>query len=276
MRIDLPQPYGVDSMLGFLRARAIDGLEWFDGREYARGLALPSGPGAVHLQITDRAIEAEFEVTHPDDLSAAVELVRRVFDLDTDAATIDRHLSHDPLLAPLVVETPGLRLPGTFNPFEAAVRAIVGQQVSVAGARTVLGRIVAAHGDEIDLSMAREFGIRRLFPTPAALAQADPTGFSMPQSRARTITSIATAVDSGELVLALANPTLRTDLLALKGIGPWTADYIRMRALGDPDVLLATDLVIARVIERDGITAEQSDAWAPWRSYATLHLWRSA
>lgn len=276
MRIDLPQPFDVESMLGFLSARAVDGLEWFDGREYARGLDLPSGPGVVHLVVNDDAIEAEFEVTHPDDLSVAVDLVRRVFDLDADVGTIDAHLSADPLLANLVAQAPGLRLPGTFDPFEASVRAIVGQQISVAGARTVLGRIVAAHGEPLDLSMAREFGLRHTFPTPFALAGADPAGFSMPRARAHTINRVAAAIDSGELVLDRDHATLRADLLTLPGIGPWTADYIRLRALGDPDVLLSTDLVIARVLERDAVTPEQSAAWAPWRSYATLHLWRSA
>lgn len=276
MRIDLPQPYDTESILAFLSARSITGVEHFEGREYARIVPLDNGPAVVCLVLGAEHVDVDLEVAHPDDLGQAIEAIRRLLNLDADSSAIDAHLSRDRLLAPLIAATPGLRLPGSVDPFEATVRAIVGQQVSVAGARTVLGRIVNQFGDTVETATARTFGLTHAFPAPEALATAEEKDFSMPRSRARTIIEVARAIDSGDLVLDASDADLRDRLLAIRGIGPWTADYVLMRALGSPDVLLDTDLILARVLARDGVDAQRSAAWAPYRSYATLHLWRTA
>jgi AraC family transcriptional regulator of adaptative response / DNA-3-methyladenine glycosylase II len=197
--------------------------------------------------------------------------VRRLLDLDADPCAIDAHLATDPSLAPLVAKRPGLRSAGAVDGFEMAVRAVVGQQISVSGARTVLGRIVAEHGP-----IAFDGQDFRLFPAAADFADIDPTTLPMPRARGRTLIALARACASGELTLdpGADRDRERATLLALPGIGPWTADYVRMRTMRDPDVLLATDLGVRKSADRLGIdlTGGRPD-WAPWRSYASHHLW---
>jgi AraC family transcriptional regulator of adaptative response / DNA-3-methyladenine glycosylase II len=202
------------------------------------------------------------------DLVAVVARVRRLLDLDADPVAADDVLSRDLRLAPLIHKRPGLRSPGSIDGFETAVATIVGQQVSVAGARTVLGRIVAESGEPFDGG--------RLFPAPARLAEIDPAELPLPRTRARCLIALATAVAAGDLDLhpGADRDEIRARLLALPGIGPWTADYVRMRAVGDPDVLLSADLVVRRAATDLGIDLRDGvPEWAPWRSYATHHLW---
>jgi len=196
--------------------------------------------------------------------------VRRFFDLDADSVAIDAALTSDPALAPLVRDLPGLRMPGSLDAEETLFRTLVGQQISVAAARTVLGRIT------------RELGHGGLFPTAAEIAASEGV-IRGPLSRVRTIMGVAEAAARGDLALDVGTPVdeFTARLVALPGVGPWTAGYLAMRVLGNPDVLLDTDLVVLQSAARRGLPAtrrsiaQYGERWAPWRSYATMHLWRA-
>ena len=205
--------------------------------------------------------------------TGAVRRLRRLLDLDADPVAVDAVLGADPALAPLVAATPGRRSPGAVDPFEIAVRAVVGQQISVAGARTVAGRIVAAAGEP--LRVAAVPALTHVFPAPAALAAIDPARLPMPASRRRTITELATRVGDGRIVLdgGADRDELSAALGAVPGVGPWTTGYVLMRGLGDPDVFLPTDLGARAGLARLGVDAEHAERWRPWRSYALHHLW---
>jgi AraC family transcriptional regulator of adaptative response / DNA-3-methyladenine glycosylase II len=197
--------------------------------------------------------------------------VRRLLDLDADPLAVEHVLTADPALAPLVRKRSGLRSPGAVDGFETTARTIVGQQISVAGARKVVARIVREHG-----TAAFDGEPWMLFPTADRLAQVDPATLPMPRARGRSLVGAAAAFADGSIVLDPGSDldAVRADLLALPGIGPWTADYLRMRAGGDPDVLLDSDLVIRRAAAGLGIDlSEHKPDLAPWRSYATYHLW---
>jgi AraC family transcriptional regulator of adaptative response / DNA-3-methyladenine glycosylase II len=271
VRLAVRRPFAAAETLAFVGARAIPGVETWDGSQYRRALALDHGPGVVTLTAGDGHVLARVELTHWADLGAAVQRVRRLLDLDADPVAVDGALAGDVRLAPLVGATPGRRAPGSVDAFETAVRGIVGQQVSVAGARTVAGRFVAAAGTPIPFADGLV-----AFPSPAALAEAPDHAFSMPARRRQTIRRLAAAVADGSLELhAGADPfAVREQLLAVPGIGPWTADYVVMRGLGHPDTFLATDLGVRQAMQRLGI--ERPDpGWAPWRSYVVHHLWGS-
>ncbi len=254
------------------------GLESVADGTYARLVSLPHGPGVVELTPAADHVVARLELADLRDTGVAVERSRRLLDLDADPVAIDEALAADPVLADLVHEAPGLRLPGGFNAVEVAVRTVVGQQVSVAGARTVLGRLVAQEGEAVDLALAQEHGLTHLFPSVEVLADLDPETLPMPRSRGRAVATVAGAVAAGGLDLSPGadRAATRAALLALPGIGPWTADYVLMRGLGDPDVLLTSDLVLRRELEHRRVTADHAARWAPWRSYAGMHLWRAA
>ncbi|MBD1268691.1 DNA-3-methyladenine glycosylase 2 family protein [Aeromicrobium tamlense] len=278
LELALRPPFQGAALLDWFAPRAIEGVERVDGRTYARVLNLPHGVGAVELTLHDERVSAELELTDLRDLAPAVQRCRRLLDLDADPAAIDEALSADPLLARLVQEAPGMRLPGQVDGFEMVMRAIVGQQVSVAGARTILGRVARSRGTEVDLELAHRHGLTHAFATAESVAEAAPEEFAMPRGRAAAILAVAHAVASGDLDLhpGADRAAARERLLAVRGIGPWTADYVRMRALGDPDVLLDTDLVLRRVLAREGLDRTRTERWRPWRSYASLHLWRVA
>lgn len=194
-----------------------------------------------------------------------------MLDLDADPAAVDAVLGADATLAPLVGKRPGIRAPGTVDGYETAVRTIVGQQISLRGARTVLGRIVAEHG-----TAAFDGEDWLTFPTAETLAGVDPVTLPMPRARGRSVVALSAAFAGGALELGPATDReqVRPALVALPGVGPWTADYLRMRTLGDPDVLLATDLVVRRAAGDLGLDlGDGRPTWAPWRSYATYHLW---
>jgi AraC family transcriptional regulator of adaptative response / DNA-3-methyladenine glycosylase II len=276
LRLAVRQPFAWPELLAFLGDRAISGVEYVDDHVYARVLRLPNGLGVVRLTPHDDRVDAELELGDLRDTAVAVERCRRLLDLDADPVAIGEVLGADPLLRSLVEEVPGQRLPGQVDGFEVAVRAIVGQQVSVAGARTILGRFAQAYGTPVEFTLAAEHGLTHTFATSEAIAEADDTALSMPRSRAQALISVARSVVSGELDLdpGADRVDTRNRLLAHRGIGPWTADYVVMRAFGHPDVMLETDLIIRRMLTRHGIDADRTATWQPWRSYAALHLWR--
>ena len=278
LRLAVRRPFDPAGLLTFLGDRAIAGVEHVDDQVYARVLRLPHGLGAVRLTLHDDRVDAELELADLRDTAVAVERCRRLLDLDADPVAIGEVLGADPLLAPLVREVPGQRLPGQVDGFEVAVRAIVGQQVSVAGARTILGRFAAAYGTPVHFDLAAEHGLTHAFVTAESMADADDTALSMPRSRAQALIGIARSVASGELDLdpGADRDDTHKQLLAHRGIGPWTADYIVMRAFGHPDVMLETDLYIRRMLDGHGIDVARTATWQPWRSYAALHLWRLA
>jgi AraC family transcriptional regulator, regulatory protein of adaptative response / DNA-3-methyladenine glycosylase II len=219
-------------------------------------------------------VAARLQLSSWSDVGAAVQRVRRLLDLDNDPTAVDEALGSDDALAGLVRSSPGRRAPASVDPYETAVRAVVGQQVSVAGARTVAARIVDAVGRRLAQPVGQ---LTHVFPRPAELAEAPDRAFSMPQSRRDTIRRVAAAVADGDLELHVGvdAETARRQLLALRGIGPWTADYVVMRGLGHPDTFLANDLGVRHALERLGHASADPSRWAPWRSYVVHHLWAS-
>ncbi|GAB3812012.1 Ada metal-binding domain-containing protein [Tessaracoccus terricola] len=279
LTLPVREPFDHAGLFGWMAARALAGMESGDATSFERTLALPSGTGWFRLSV-DGGLRLEAQLEHLDDLATLVARVRRLFDLDADPLAVDAALGRHPELAPLVAATPGIRLPGTADPHELLVRAMVGQQISVAAARTHLTRLVAALGPEVTIAGAR----RRLFPTMAAIAEHGAEVLTGPAARIRAVVEAAAALASGELRLSHADdgPEQRTALLARRGIGPWTADYVRMRVLGDPDVILTGDLALRSGAAAVGIPHEPLtlQAWAarvaPWRSYLSMHLWRAS
>ena len=227
-------------------------------------------------------VEGELRLSDLRDLTTAVSRCRQLLDLDADPVAVWEALRSDRLLGPIVDRDPGRRVPGAVDGFELAVRAVIGQQVSVTGARTVAGRLVQAAGEVLPDPAD---GVTHLFPTPEALAELgrrDPDSFAMPASRRRALVVLAEAVVTGGVTIdAGSDPAeLRHALVALPGIGPWTAEYVAMRAaLRDPDVFMPTDLGIRRAAaaiglpENPGLLTEAAEQWRPWRSYAMAHLW---
>ncbi len=267
-------------LLSFLGQRSVAGLEEWDGRTYRRTLALPHGHATVACRETPGGLLAEFRLADLRDLAPGVARVRRLFDLDADPVAIAEVLGDDPLLGPLVAARPGLRVAGSVDPHEIVVRAIVGQQVSLAGAATVVGRFVAAHGEPLGFA---DPTLTHVFPTVDRLAVADPTGLSMPRSRGAALVGVCRALADGELVLdpGVDRSGIGAALQSRPGIGPWTAAYIAMRGLGDPDVMLAGDLGVRHAVAARGgddrvrEIERAAHAWRPWRSYAVAHLWAS-
>jgi AraC family transcriptional regulator, regulatory protein of adaptative response / DNA-3-methyladenine glycosylase II len=270
---------GGEALIGFLGARAIPGVEHFDGATYRRAMALQRGSATLELAARGDGASYGLELEHPADREEAVARSRRLLDLDADLGAVETQLRADPVLGPLVERRPGLRVPSTVDGCELAVRAIVGQQVSVAGARTVLSRLATRYGDPLEA----HHGLTRRFPSPHALAAADPKDFPFPRVRGEALRALARLVIEGRLDLdAGADPAAtRATLLEIRGVGPWTASYIGMRALGDRDAWLPGDVGLRNALERlghpgDGAGAlRQAEAWRPWRSYAVMHLWAS-
>jgi AraC family transcriptional regulator of adaptative response / DNA-3-methyladenine glycosylase II len=274
VRLALPYraPCDVAGLVEFFAARAVPGVEEIDGGVYRRSLRLPGGGGVVALRPAERdgEVEATLWLDDPSDLDAAVAACRRMLDLDRDPRPIRDALADDELIGSLVRANPGRRVPGHFDPCELAVRAVLGQQVSLAGAATLAGRLVADYGE-----------VTRLFPSAVTLAQADPGRLAMPQSRRRALIGLTTALAGGEVVLDPGGAVREIEqrLLALPGIGPWTVAYIAMRGLGDADAFMPTDLGVRHALERLGYDGRPPSAtrlaerWRPYRAYATQHLW---
>ena len=293
LRLPCRRPFSPASVFDFLGARALPGVESFDGSSYRRSLRLPHGHGVVALSAPgdggdardDRSgpsyVEGDLVLSDLRDLTTAVSRCRQLLDLDADPVAVWDALRGDALVGPVVEHDPGRRVPGAADGFELAVRAVIGQQVSVSGARTVAGRLVQAAG----MPLAEPAGaVTHLFPIPAALlelAGRDPGVFAMPAGRRRALVALADAVECGDVVIdAGADPLeVRRALVRLPGIGPWTAEYVAMRALRDPDAFMPTDLGIRRAARAVGLPddpvrlAGAADGWRPWRSYAMAHLW---
>ncbi len=273
LRLPYREPLHAASLLEFLALRAVPGVDEVVDGVYHRGLRLPNGAGTAELEILPGYVRTTLRLSDVRDLAPAVARCRRLLDLDADPVAVDTVLAADPALAPDVAKEPGVRVPGAVDGFEMAVRAIIGQQISVTGARRILARLVAGSTQVTG------------FPTAAEVAAAPDEAFGMPAARRESLRTLARAVAGGELRLDPGADRTQTyqSLLALSGIGPWTAQYVAMRALGDPDVLLPTDLGVRRGAAALGLdhspaalAGHATAAWAPWRSYATIRLWRHA
>ena len=272
VRLAVRGPFAGRQLFEHLGARAVPGVELWDGEAYHRALDLPNGHGTVIARPADDHVQATFRLTDWRDLAPAVGRMRRVLDLDADPVAIDEVLGDDPQLAPLVTATPGLRAAGSVDPYETLIRAIVGQQVSVAGARTVTGRVAEAIAEPLTIDHP---GLTHVFPSMQRLADASPEVFAMPTARAATLQRVGTAVVDGDLVLDTGVDRGRVieQLVALKGIGSWTAQYVVMRGLGDPDVFLDTDLGVRHTLTALDLSPDAAERWRPWRTYAMHHLW---
>ena len=285
IEVSLPfrPPLHVGYLFTWLSLHAVDGIESVDRDDrgelvYRRSMALAGGPCVVEVRPGADAMLARFRLSAISDLQVGIQRIRRLLDLDSDPRVIDPALAADPLLAPLVAERPGIRLPGEVDAIDAAIRAIVHQQVSVASARAVCSRLVRAHGHLLEHPVGT---ITHLFPDAATWASLDPLTLGLPRSRAETLVRIAEAMLDGEVdVTASADRAAATQqLLEVKGIGPWTASVVAMKALGDPDVFAGGDLALRRVAADLGLPGEAGPLeeaairWRPWRSYVMHHLW---
>ncbi|WP_239125513.1 DNA-3-methyladenine glycosylase 2 family protein [Catellatospora bangladeshensis] len=329
LKLSYRAPLHAASLFGFLAMRTIAGVDDFRDGRYTRALRLPHGPATATLWPEDGHVAALLHLSDVRDLTPAVARCRRLLDLDADPAAVDAVLGADPALSAAVTAEPGVRLPRSVDGFEMAVRAVVGQQISVSGARTVLARLCAAAAALDDAELGRPAPTRhpatglddrpgtrtaaersgsfgetagmsaRLaavspklqpgqgtmpgFPTPEQVLALPDEVFAMPGARRRTVRALAEAVRDGlRLDAGSDRAATREALLALPGVGPWTADYVALRALGDPDVLLTTDLGTRRGAKALGLPddpaalARHAERWRPWRSYAQIRLWRAA
>ena len=263
--------------------RALAGVESLQPHSYARSVQLDGQRGWFRVQpLADQhALQLDYSPSLHPCLATLNARVRKMFDLDCQPQQVSAHFTNDAQLGPLVARNPGLRLPTAFEPFEQAVRAIVGQQVTVKAAVTITGRLVTRAGEPLQCVDAPE--LQRLFPTPAAIAEANLSGIGMPGKRVQTLQHFAAQVASGDLHLDLRDgyTAFIEHLCALPGIGPWTAEYIALRAFGEVDAFPASDLGLlkAPVWGPEGIDAKRlkarAEAWRPWRAYAAAHLWHN-
>jgi AraC family transcriptional regulator of adaptative response / DNA-3-methyladenine glycosylase II len=281
LRLPFREPFDARGMLRFLGTRAVTGVEHFDGETYRRTLRLPHGAGTVALSDGGDHVLCVLELEELRDLGTAVQRCRRLLDLDADPAAVADVLGGDPMLGPIVRRSSGRRVPGSVDGAELAFRAVLGQQVSVAGAGTLAGRLVARCGTPLPASLLSE-GLTHLFPDPEDVAGADLDRFGVPAARAEALRTLARALD-GDVSLDPGSDRDEVErrLLGLRGIGPWTASYVAMRALGDPDAFLPTDLGVRQAVRKLGhpddkrSVAALAERWRPWRAYATQHLWAS-
>jgi len=273
-------PYDWEAMLGFLRLRAIPGIERVDGDRYSRTISLDGMQGTISVQpAKGNALQATVRVARVHALPAIIARIRRVFDLGSDPVALAAQFAHDPILAALIAARPGLRVPGAWDGFELAMRAVLGQQITVSAAIRLAGKLVAAHGA---LLAQPEDGLTHVFPKPEAVAPAELAVLGMPRSRAATLSAVAAA--------AVADPHLFepggsledavSRLRAIRGIGEWTAQYIALRQLREPDAFPSADIGLIRALEKLESRAytpaqllARADSWRPWRAYAAQHLW---
>ena len=280
LRLPYRAPFEGEDIVEFLRRRAVPGVEEVEDGTYRRSLALPHGGGVVELRPGDGHVRARFVLDDLRDLGTAVHRCRALLDLDSDPATVVDALGTDPVVGPLVRTAPGRRVPGHVDAHELAVRAVLGQQISVARAAALAGRLVRDAGEPLATPVG---GITHRFPTAPALAALDPDRLPMPRARRTALLGLCRALADGELALDAGadRAATRERLLALPGIGPWTADYVAMRALRDPDAFLASDLGVRHALERLGCDGRPAAAerlaarWRPYRAYAVPHLWAS-
>jgi AraC family transcriptional regulator, regulatory protein of adaptative response / DNA-3-methyladenine glycosylase II len=282
LRLLYRPPFDAASLLAYLRQRALPGVEEVNAVCYRRTVVLPHSRGLIELEPCGKtnAVLLRVQLDSLNDLSMLVQRCRYLFDLDTVPATIAEVLGIDPLLAPLIAACPGLRIPGAINGFELAVRAILGQHVSVVGARTLAGRLVTTLGEPLEQAQG---SLTHFFPSPEVIAQEDMQGLGLTRNRIAALQGLARAVSEEGMVLdryADRDFTV-TRLRQIPGVGPWTTSYIAMRALGDPDAFPVTDLGLCRAFEQQGVSADvrsierRAEAWRPWRAYAAHYLWAS-
>jgi AraC family transcriptional regulator of adaptative response / DNA-3-methyladenine glycosylase II len=286
LRLAFRGDYAAGPLFDFLPRRAVPGVEDVVGepgtRTYRRTLDLGHGPGVAEVDeqlggTPDGGhgwLEARLRLADLRDLTTAVQRMRGLFDLDADPRAVADQLGDDPALGRLLAAAPGLRSPGSADPAELAVRAVLGQQVTVGAARTLAGTLASAHGKPLP---APDGTLTRLFPTPETLAGAALDELGMPGARKQAIRTVAAALADGTVSLDAGadRDQAERELLALRGIGPWTAGYVRMRALGDPDVFLPEDVGVRHGLALVGADVARAEAWRPWRSYALHHLWHA-
>ncbi|MBA2394353.1 MAG: DNA-3-methyladenine glycosylase 2 family protein [Ktedonobacteraceae bacterium] len=282
LRLQYRPPFDAEALLAYLGKRTIPGVEEVVNGRYRRTVAFAKSRGIVEVEpaTAGNAIRIYVQLNDLSDLNMLVQRCRRLLDLDADPAAIADVLRKDPLLAPSFEAHPGLRVPGAVNGFEFAVRAIIGQQISVAGARTLVGRLVTALGEPL---ATPDGSLTHIFPTPEVVAEAHMSALGITQKRITAIQALAQSVVRKEVVLDAGADREETAarLQALPGVGPWTAAYIAMRALSDPDAFPASDLGVKRAFEQHGLAADtksilqRAEAWRPWRAYATQYLWLS-
>jgi AraC family transcriptional regulator, regulatory protein of adaptative response / DNA-3-methyladenine glycosylase II len=269
-------PFDWNALLAFLEPRATPGVESVVGGKYQRTIALNGHSGFLEVSHDNRAGALEVQIRFPEPrwLFLIIERVRRMFDLNADPEQIASHLRGDPMLAARLARRPGLRVPGCWDGFELAVRAILGQQVTVKGATTLAGRLVRAYGT----ALPPGDGLTHLFPSADALASADFATVGLPRARAESIRALASAVRDGEITFSnsVDLDDFERRLCALPGIGAWTAHYIAMRALGEPDAFPAADLGLLRATSMKDVRRlrERAEKWRPWRAYAAMYLWQ--
>lgn len=269
-------PFDWKGLLEFLEPRAIPGVEVIGQESYRRTFEFEENTGWLQAALDKDAGAVALRIQFPDPrfLFLIVERVRRLFDLSADPAEINSHLRRDPILASGIAACPGLRVPGSWDGFELAIRAVLGQQVTVRGASTLAGRLVREFGAPV----ASNHGLTHLFPRPAKLADADVARIGLPRARANTIRALARAVTEGDISFSGCNlEDFRERFCSIPGIGDWTAQYVAMRALGEPDAFPAADLGLlhATGLRNPRELETRSQAWRPWRAYAAMHLWRS-
>ena len=271
-------PLDWDALIGFLAARATPGVEVVEAGCYRRTIAIDGRSGTIQIRQAGTRPAIDLEVRFPDSraLLVIVERVRRMFDLGADPSVIAEQLAGDRLLGPLIKRHPGIRTPGAWDGFELSVRAILGQQISVAAATTIAGRLARRFGTAVDATD----GLDRIFPAPEQLAHAPIEEVGVIAARAETIRLLARAVTAGTVTFSMASTSqeVTSALQALPGIGPWTAQYIAMRALGEPDAFPSGDLILKRMAGDCTARAleERSRNWRPWRAYAVMLLWQAA
>jgi len=282
LRLPYRLPYDFPALLNFFSKRAISGVEFVDNSCYQRIFMYEGIIG--HFEVTqfptENALLLNIQYSKYTELLTLINRVRRMFDLDANAYAINTHLSEDKLLKPLIDQHSGQRLPGGWDGFEIAVRAVLGQQISVSAARTYARRLVERFGTQLETPIGNE--LYALFPLPEKLTNADLTTIGLPKARASTINALARAVTEGQLHFR-PEQTLSTFIkkcIAIPGIGEWTAHYIAMRALSNPDAFPSADLVLRKAMNAGKpMSAEAleniSQSWRPWRAYAVMHLWRS-
>ncbi len=273
-------PYDWDGLLDFLSLRAIPGVERVEAGAYLRTIALGGDQGLIRVEPADcNRLKVTVRFGRMSALPTIIARVRRVFDLAADPLAIAAHLSQDPALAPLVAARPGLRVPGAWDGFELAVRAILGQQITVTAATALAGKLVRAYGQPLPAAIE---GLTHTFPTPQSLAGADIAALGMPRSRGAALSGLAAAVAADPAIFgpSLSLEAAVAQLKSLTGIGEWTAQYIAMRELREPDAFPAADIGLMRALAdetgRRPTPAEllaRAERWRPWRAYAALHLW---
>jgi AraC family transcriptional regulator of adaptative response / DNA-3-methyladenine glycosylase II len=278
VRLPVRTPFAYEGLFGHLAASAVPGVEEVRDGAYRRTLRLPSGTGVVSLTPQVDHVRCELVLDDFRDLSTAIARCRRLLDLDADPEAVVDVLSDDPQLSALVAKAPGQRIPRTVDEAELALRVVIGQQVSVKAARTHARRLAEAYGSPIDDANG---GLSQVFPAVEQLAEIDPAHLAFPKSRQRTVAALIRALAEGDVVLDPGSDwnRARDQLLALPGVGPWTAEVIAMRGLGDPDAFPVTDLGVQVAAKHLGLPTdvpaltERSVRWRPWRAYATQHLW---